>query len=137
MMKPIIFNTEEVKAILDGRKTMTRRAIKTTKETEWLLESDWDDSYIKDPDNELITHCPFGQAGNKLWVKETFCEHTTGGVIYKADEEPTEGLYSYHTWRPSIHMPRWASRITLEITEVRVERLGNYWEWCLTFKKDK
>lgn len=71
--------------------------------------------------------CPYGQPGDRLWVRETFLLRNQGkSVIYKADYDPVEaagisGMYG--GWRPSIHMPRWASRLTLEITEVRVQRL--------------
>ena len=115
--RPILMNTENVKAILADRKSQTRRVIKPQPE---LRVSD---EQYKANMTKLIYLCPYGQVGDRLWVRETFCEHTTGGVIYRADEKPLEGIYSYHTWRPSIHMPRWASRITLEITEVRVERV--------------
>lgn len=63
--------------------------------------------------------CPYGQPGDRLWVRETFIADK-GGVIFRADEVAGREHYS---WQPSIHMPRWASRITLEITAVRVERL--------------
>ena len=140
---PIIFSTDMVKAILDGRKTQTRRAIKPTKQTEWLLCGGWADDYIKDPGNYLVQHCPYGQVGDRLWVRETWqdycplwsgawCGHgTKEGIIkehqpvYKADK-PELWLRNEQPplkWRPSIHMPRWASRINLEITEIRAERL--------------
>jgi hypothetical protein len=86
-------------------------------------------------------HCPYGKPGDRLWVRETFCVEPDGlgevRVIYAAGGEetiqfPPSDARTAHAdrlwtdpeiWRPSIHMPRWASRITLEITGVRVERL--------------
>lgn len=74
-----------------------------------------------------INHCPYGKPGDHLWVRETcFINGPDKGaeVIYKADPLPNwEGEEADIRWRPSIHMPRWASRIQLEITSVRVERL--------------
>ena len=73
--------------------------------------------------------CPYGQPGDRLWVRETWAafgvreipkERGCHVVIYREDEEPVQHAYG---WRPSIHMPRWASRITLEVTDVRVERV--------------
>jgi hypothetical protein len=69
--------------------------------------------------------CPFGQPGDHLWVRETFCADWCDHVIYKADDGSAKsaGYPKEPKWRPSIHMPRWASRITLEIVTVRVERV--------------
>ena len=109
---PIIFSTDMVRAILDGKKTMTRRVIKNPERYEHIRECDF--------------CCPYGQVGDRLWVRETLV--ITGGrgseyVAYKADGyELDKGIFP-EKWRPSIFMPRWASRITLEITEVRVERV--------------
>ena len=99
---PILFSTEMVKAILDGRKTMTRRV-------------------IKDPYKYItIPHpSPYGQVGDKLWVRETWTQFPDGeSVVYKADGKPY-----FNVWKPSIFMPHKFSRITLEITNIRVERL--------------
>ena len=145
-MKPILFTDEMVRAILDGRKTKTRRPLKPQ----------------PDEGRKGSFSCPFGQVGDRLWVRETFClEHqvekdqpppfgdsrpirwefagmesdpegadsmwlqphyratdpTPELSYYGSEEEPTV------RWKPSIHMPRWASRITLEITDIRIERL--------------
>jgi hypothetical protein len=128
----IIFNLEMVRAILDGRKTQTRRVIKPLPR---LLRTDYP------PDVPVITEhwtipnrgdgtwvCPYGQIGDRLWVRETwsvddyiYIEYEDRDkVYYMADEEHPE---MFPRKRPSIHMPKWASRITLEITNVRVERL--------------
>ncbi|EOK0253340.1 hypothetical protein ACJ5LV_004024 [Escherichia coli] len=137
----MIFNDAMVRAILEGRKTQTRRPVKNVRADNCLV--------IRKPTkkrNGVYTHvmdapehglCPFGNVGDRIWVRETFnafwldndvIQEIKDGVSlaselcdYKADysdsSKPAEG------WTPSIHMPRWASRILLEITDVRVERL--------------
>lgn len=134
--RPVIFNGEMVRAIVDGRKTQTRRIAKA------------------DNSNHLLG-CPFGQIGDRLWVRETFailgnedgCPIDWDGNLIKGDEKHAARIYKAScwqepgnyglwsipnrdtqyegAWRPSIHMPRWASRISLEITAVRVERLND------------
>lgn len=114
--KPIIFSAEMVRAILDGRKTQTRRVIKGVHSSAPFGE--WNN-----PD-EFLASCPYGQQFDYLWVRESFGD---GGVregedvkyVYRAD---SNGL-PFDKWKPSIHMPRQASRITLEITNIRVERV--------------
>jgi hypothetical protein len=119
--RPIIFSNEMVQAILDGRKTQTRRVIKTTKKTEWLMAYNWTDEYIKNPDNYLVDDCPYGAPGDVLWVRETWADPCGAQIpAYKADNATA---WENIKWRSPIHMPRWASRITLEITNVRVERV--------------
>ncbi len=95
---PIIFNAEMVKAILEGRKTQTRRVIKPQPS----VTSSGNDFFIKLGYKEK---CPYGQVGDRLWVKESF--------------RPSEDI----KWKSPRFMPRQSSRITLEITDVRVERL--------------
>ena len=119
---PILFSTDMVKAILDGRKTMTRRVIKFQPEP----------NHIEEFKETWIRLCRYGQVGDRLWVRETF-DYILGDegdyLIYKAREDDYKWFQerkkdgSKITWKPSIFMPRWASRITLEITEVRVERV--------------
>jgi hypothetical protein len=103
-LRPILFSAEMVRAILEGKKTQTRRVVK----------------YSRD------VHCPYGEVGDRLWVRETWCmsdmEPFCGKVAFKADNW-TECPSEDGKWKPAIFMPRWASRITLEITEVRRERL--------------
>jgi len=119
-MKPILFNTDMVKAILDGRKTMTRRVCKLD-----TANFDYD---LKDKDYGPFLQNEYGdsinvkelapyQPGDILYVRETWAE-VNGIYIYKADEDATP-----LKWRPSIHMPKEAARIWLEVTDVRVERL--------------
>lgn len=115
--RPILFKGEMVRAILDGRKTQTRRVIKSTQKTSWLLDGDWSDGFIKDPDNYLHRDCPYGKKGDFLWVRETFWE-SDGCYFYRAD-----GHDDFERWKPSIHMPRMASRISLRIVDIRVERV--------------
>lgn len=123
--RPIIFNDAMVRAILEGRKTQTRRTVKPMSRrvgrefTGWVLP-------------EYRGDCPFGKPGDRLWVRECWRVSSAHdclaprdipsdvGVEYRADNLP--GIFN-SKGRPSIHMPRWASRITLEITGVRVERL--------------
>lgn len=138
----IIFNSEMVRAILDGRKTQTRRIMKSQPKTNENGDIWWPSNIcqsminIKEmmQDNEGVwagiagISCPHGGVGDHLWVSETFkagvCTEST--IAYKATHKPSdleEGWYEEIKWTPSIHMPRWASRITLEIVDVRVERL--------------
>lgn len=128
---PVIFNSEMVRAILDGRKTQTRRVVSdrhlhlidvASQVGEcYPLESGIDHANSQSYYRE---HCPFGQVGDRLWVRETWARYNIDqdahDMAYRAttpDDWPKECR-----WRPSIHMPRWASRITLKITGVRVER---------------
>lgn len=120
--RPILFSGPMVKAILDGRKTQTRRVVKH--KNDWYMEGgmSWPEfeSYVYAEDGIKVP-CPYGQPGDRLWVRETWAPLAVSskGAYYRADiEEPKSGA-----WKPSIHMPRWASRITLEITGIRVERL--------------
>ena len=121
--RPILFSAPMVRAILAGTKTQTRRAVKGMA-LEWLRPDGFTPEFTAAPENGL---CPYGQPGDRLWVRETFAEgiHQMAEVnhwAYAADlfgEQQRLG----DRWKPSIHMPRVASRITLEITGVRVERL--------------
>jgi hypothetical protein len=116
--RPILFSGPMVRAILDGRKTQTRRIIKPQPVCER------EGSYF------LPKPCPYGRPGDRLWVRETWAPVCTfdpspeTGALYRADPM-YDGMEQFDwPWTPSIHMPRWASRITLEITGVRVERLN-------------
>lgn len=124
--RPILFNTDMVKAILAGRKTQTRREVKTWK----------DERLPKFVNGAMEGSCPFGQPGDLLYVRETFrlydssmecacydpctCSRHHGKPMYFADGFSAKDELK---WKPSIHMPREFSRLTLEITDVRVERL--------------
>lgn len=145
--RPILFSGAMVRALLDGSKTQTRRVVKPQPpaETQSVLTY-----YHPDPrehfygfDGDALMDwakpCPYGEKGDHLYVRETWqhSNHPLGPydedchVFYRADylddphgadgEKSPEG--KYRDWRPSIHMPRAASRILLEVTGVRVERL--------------
>ncbi|EJG2210103.1 TPA: hypothetical protein O4G03_003908 [Proteus mirabilis] len=147
---PIIFNTEMVQAILAGRKTQTRRVVKNVMPDNclWIKKPtkirNGTTTHVLDAPKYNL--CPLGKAGDRLWVRETWqgplvdCEKAydlfkdptpyqkVENCVYKADGVAVPEYIDCDDnfrqgWRPSIHMPRWASRITLEITNVRVERL--------------
>jgi hypothetical protein len=161
--RPILFSGPMVRAILDGRKTQTRRIIKPQPELDrgGLLHADFGIKYrngdllLLDANHdgkfaETCKCCPYGIPGERLWVRETWrlsgdlllateemttsnaiktmkkrhgrMEYDEGEVCYAADEYQNEHPGEY---KPSIFMPRIASRITLEITGVRVERLND------------
>ena len=154
-LKPILLSGEMVRAILDGRKTQTRRPLKP--QPDYLHDAAPYQKIWMSP-----LKCPFGKVGDRLWVRETFCleyqvesdqkpPFTDGRPIrwefagmesdpegadsiwlqthYRATDPTPELAYEDSDgeptvrWKPSIHMPRWASRITLEITDIRIERL--------------
>jgi hypothetical protein len=114
--KPILFSTDMVKALFAGRKTMTRRIVKMyatdnnpiRQNAAWLQEN---------------KTCPYGQVGDVLWVREKFGYSNEGKLHFATNvcnpkyDKPSSG------WKPSIHMPKYACRIFLQITNVRVERL--------------
>lgn len=111
--RPIIFSTPMVRALLAGTKTQTRRICKLEVRHS-MPEPEW---------KSLLRCCPYGQPGDRLWVRETF-KKFTDGYAYRANHWDLELADSVHApWKPSIHMPRAASRITLKITNVRVEKL--------------
>lgn len=148
----IIFNAEMVRAILDGRKTQTRRIMKVQPQPSKSRPGDfWFSSkklesmvHVSDlaPGNSPIADChlffqehccPFGTVGDRIWVRETWAKAGASAPdlkLYRANY-PAHVPTHYENvpaadeirWTPSIHMPRWASRLTLEITGVRVERL--------------
>jgi (2Fe-2S) ferredoxin len=143
---PMIFNTEMVKALLDGRKTVTRRPMKPQ-------PTDSGSGYMWWPSKNLQTMvnldkakgdlywdglasdiCPIASVGDLIYVRETFCHQPCGNApeltVYKSGY-PSNLLERYESvmneedirWTPSIHMPRWASRLTLKVTDVRLERV--------------
>ena len=127
---PIIFSGPMVRAILEDRKTQTRRVIKPQPEivdkepryrkNTWALWSDKIPKYK----GGLIVSCPYGKPGDLLYVKETWRPIASSEqLLYRADIYNVMAWDEFGKWHPSIHMPRWASRITLEITDVRVERV--------------
>jgi hypothetical protein len=144
--RPILFSGEMVRAILAGRKTQTRRVVKPQPPCgcEYVIDGANSHALCRTierpevwvpPTGKSVDHrlpCPYGQLGDRLWVKEghyyrKFLPYATSNdVVYRADHvgtsHPPMGVG--RPWRPSIHMHRWASRITLEIVAVRVERLS-------------
>lgn len=124
-MKPILFNTEMVRAILDGRKTVTRRVVMPKHLR--VLDSHYHKEHPEVPDKTLLEKLclPPYQPGDILWVRETWngdwCDH----YIYKADggSAKAAGYAAEPKWRPSIYMPCEAARLFLRVTGVRVERL--------------
>ena len=121
--RPILFSGPMVRAILDGRKTQTRRVAMHRVCGVMLARLAFDPA----PDAAL---CPYGAPGDRLWVRETWAwsgdreipeaeRIARGEIWYAADGDRGPAI----RWRPSIHMPRWAARLTLEVTGVRVERL--------------
>jgi hypothetical protein len=172
--RPILFSGEMVRAILDGRKTQTRRVVKPQpvfyetlppnlplsaarhEQPGWWwhgkrggFHSQPDEAAMRAMWARMLDYCPYGTPGDdyteadRLWVRETWGlpprydaalhgdltkKPRIGPVVFGADYTASNGgqRSAYgdgFRWRPSIHMPRWASRITLEITEVRVERV--------------
>ena len=132
-IKPILFNTDMVRAILDGRKTVTRRLIKSQPPYDVQCPL----GYCTDGYKSEIGKFAFGshenggkmifckppyQPGDILYVRETWSE-LSFGYVYKADGENIDHLGNVIKWHPSIHMPKEAARIWLKVKDVRVERL--------------
>lgn len=121
-LKPILFNTEMVRSILDGRKTCARRAIKFPNGMTGRPVGKAGDS-----SNPLGIMYPGGikrppyQPGDILYVRETFIQAAAHTFWYKADDK--SWMSKDLLWKPSIHMPKEAARIWLKVTDVRVERL--------------
>ncbi|HWH38396.1 MAG TPA: hypothetical protein VNU21_01055 [Usitatibacter sp.] len=136
--RPILFSAPMVRAILEGRKTQTRRVVKRprTVTANYVLRPELYDepgfTWWNHPDGlrcGFSQACPYGKPGDRLWVRETWrpaLEHLsecTGPTDIRYAATVSEAEWATMRWRPSIHMPRWASRINLEVTGVRVERL--------------
>ena len=135
--RPIIFRPEMVAAINDGRKTQTRRVIRHGHVFRFCRGGDlsaderraiyknpfrWEVGYQGHPTKEqLLSICPFGVPGDRLWVRESYSVYGTER-IYKDDPRAATHVSS-RAWRSPILMPRAASRLTLEITDVRVQRV--------------
>ena len=142
MIKPILFNTDMVRAIMDGRKTVTRRVMKpqpvmdADRMWQWK-DCQWMDGGLGFPASGIEDYAPCCP-GDILYVRETWTVWN-GNYEYKADVDSgygpfcsnctidicTGGCNSIIKWRPSIHMPREAARIFLRVTDVKVERLQN------------
>lgn len=138
--RPILFSSEMVRAILEGRKTQIRRPLRVQPLDVLPFTGDqsgrkWVTLETRDPNHGKVIACRYGVPGDKLWVRETWA--TPGNyddvkprdlwkhinkyqIVYRASEE----YPVYYHWRPSIHMPHWISRIILKIINVRLERLN-------------
>lgn len=147
--RPILFSSSMVRAILDGSKTMTRRIIRP--QPTHFNPAGTPRRVVPNGGPSESICCPYGEPGDRLWVRETwnvthhsqlapgeniaksaedcvrdnngFMPSCAEGVVYAADGVTSHPVHGKARWRPSIHMPRWASRILLEIVSVRVERL--------------
>ncbi len=119
-----------VRAILDGRKTQTRRIVKVNEAGQWVCHAvrsclNPEESWQRDV---MASECPYGKPGDRLWVRESCYVESIGTengygrhILYRATDQDAP----VSKWTPSIHMPRWASRITLEVVSVGVERLND------------
>lgn len=139
--RPIFFSGEMVRAILDGRKTQTRRVLKPQpegRESQQFSGIAEAREYLGPKNHGKygayfgwdFIPCPYGRPGDRLWVRETWAYEWEGsgcpdddGILYRATDPGWDDNETGLRWRPSIHMPREFSRITLEITGVRAERL--------------
>ena len=137
-LKPILFNTEMVRALLEGRKTVTRRVVKPQPVLDghlWKLGgAAWSDSVLSVPvmlGHSLYNRAPY-QPGDVLWVRETWDRlpvspgghfRPNGVYYYRADGDTRPEPHTYKAWHPSIHMHKEAARIFLRVTGVRPERL--------------
>lgn len=136
MIKPILFNSEMVKAILDGRKTVTRRPIKPGPLAHCFLGSE-DEGHTFDflcgecrdgvfVDWVISVVAPF-VPGDVLWVRESWAEMPYG-VVYRADDEEPEGWDADDRWNPSIHMKKSSARLFLQVKSINVEHLNDITE---------
>ena len=134
---PILFSTPMIQAIIEGRKTMTRRVMKPQpypvkrhrKEIEEYFEWDASKKITDLPIQEWVSLCPYGKVGDILWVRETFVDVVDNDgkevFIYKADDDfYKDTIENWKGWQPSLFMPKAACRIFLKITDIRVERLN-------------
>lgn len=136
--RPILFSGPMVRVILDGRKTMTRRVVRLRAgeiahdggdgSLHAVANATWGDCI------ERVIQCPYGEPGDLLWVRETWATTEQSGahpsdaeMVYRATDPDWETMEGWQ-WRSSIFMPRWASRLTLRITSIRVERVQDITE---------
>lgn len=128
--RPILFSGPMVRAILSGQKTQTRRIVRLPAGCDAVREgvNIWV-ATCRDSYQEYL-RCPYGVPGDRLWVRETFARSSdlVRGHVYAADPHISRFDIDGEHWTPSIHMPRRASRIDLEIVGVRVERLQDITE---------
>lgn len=130
---PILFTPAHVRAILAGTKTQTRRVIKPQpvawRPTECEGAYEWrysrTSAAVFGSTDGFLVHCPYGAPGDLLWVREAWDDWglTDPLIVYRADDHPPRGDGYDSKWRSPMFMPRWAARLVLRITEVRVERV--------------
>jgi len=143
----IIFNTDMVKAVLEDRKTQTRRVIKPQPMGSLIQDEEnaliWADCVTQPstpnspPEGLEVDYykCPYGKVGDRLWVKETWAWSGMNRIEYKAFPADGKDFRSVDRWKPAHHMHLQWSRITLEITDIRVEKNNDgKWEWVIDFK---
>lgn len=159
--RPILFSGPMVRAILDGRKTQTRRVMNPQPEAtdhlangfagvpcwRWIAGSRRDPAEYYWRASETpppLSHCPYGEPGDRLWVRESWAAaniatdvvevryqaHENASYSEMAEQVPVARIakmprITWPKWRPSIHMPRWACRLVLEVVSVRIERLNH------------
>lgn len=142
--RPILFSAPMVRAILEGRKTQTRRMVKPQPaHIEWFAHQEgWIGSFGEDAGTRANPHrmvdCPYGKPGDRLWVKETWKADPAFGfpdrtkptdlpegtnILYRATLPEDHPKADWNNWKPCLFMRRWMSRITLKMASVRVERL--------------
>ncbi len=126
--RPILFSGPMVRALLADIKTQTRRVVKPQpRRVDGGVPFGDAPAWAHAEPGSAMMRCPYGIRGDRLWVREAWRPVHSGdkslGAQYRADVSRDQTV-----WRPSIHMPRWASRITLEVTGVRVERLQDIGE---------
>jgi hypothetical protein len=149
--RPVIFSGPMVKAIIEGRKSQTRRVVKPQPLSHERVFKFWDSYFVSDIDDPRTSNtrndktgsfglfgCPYGMPGDRLWCRETFSyipkaknewhdkvspDGCPVEMLYRAEYPDADDMQFPMNWTPSIFMPRWASRITLEVVSVRVERL--------------
>jgi len=139
--RPIIFSADMVNAILAGNKTQTRRVIKPQPDGTWARDENTGCHKMYPLDENMdgipwwniggingLPKCKYGKIGEKLWIRETYQSCIQCGHInYRASGQNNCAACdaTFGNWNPSIYMPRSASRILLEITDIRVERLND------------
>ncbi len=159
--RAVRFNAAEVRAILDGSKTQARWPVKHQGVLDVQNEAgSWDGPC--EAEDWVADRCPYGVPGDRLWVQETWAAHPLDDdsdppthLMFRADGTNwwawplTEGITDWERghpsddmpnwaprrWKPSVRMPRWASRIALGVAVVRVERGDEGWEWVIDFKR--
>jgi hypothetical protein len=130
-MKPILFSTQMVQAILDGRKTQTRRGIKPQPiipigiRWQGIVGNEWCYRIVDEPTVHVLAKSKY-EVGDILYVRETWAESAMMEYFYKANGD--ERIQPTIKWRPSIHMPAAAARLFLKVTAVRAERLQDITE---------